>query len=147
MPLVFLQASSNPVILDFAFMAGTWHADVWGGQYEESWLQPSATTMPGVAKHRVGNETKFIEFRAIEPRENSYVLWKETGSPSKGERKIIQYKLVSVDIKDLKAVFENAHNVYPNKITYQREGDDTLKVKLEGLKDGKAASEELVLKR
>jgi hypothetical protein len=145
--LALAGQATAPVAQDFAFMTGSWKGTMWGGKYEEVWTQPVATTMVGLAKSYIGEETKFIEYRTIEPRENGFVMWREIGSPSKGDRKTVAFKMISIDTKTLTAVFESPHNLYPSKITYHRTGDSSLTCKLEGIRDGKKYAEELSLER
>jgi hypothetical protein len=137
---LMMSVSQTPLkVDDVRFMSGSWTTQIWGGDYEETWTEPSAGTMLGVAKFRIGDTTKQIEFLQIEPRDAGLIMWIQIGPHSRQNRRVVSFKCTSV--RNNKATFESNGNDYPAKITYEQvEGG--LKATLEGVREGKALKEE-----
>ena len=120
---------------DFAFLAGSWEADIWGGIFEESWSVPRAGTITHMGRHTSEGKTGFIEFSTIErDKEGRWTLFLLLGSPSKGDKKPSAFVLDKAAKGDM--TFVNPANDYPTTIRYQGEGRDTMTATLSGKQKG-----------
>jgi hypothetical protein len=129
---------------DLAWMAGLWRCDVWGGQFEETWLEPAGGTMVGMGRHVTDGETKFIEYMSIEPTQGGLTMWMLLGAPSKGEKHGVPFRLTSYD--GTVATFSNPENGYPSRIVYRRT-EEAMSCRLEGETDGKPAFDDFDFRR
>ncbi len=120
------DASKNS-INKLAWLAGSWSGEQGRSQTEEHWLTPAGGMM--LATNRTVNGDKgFFEFLRIQQRGDSLSYF---ASPA--GRPAIEFKLK--EISDRRVVFENLNNDFPQRIIYQREGDD-LNVSIEGEAEG-----------
>lgn len=64
-------ARPEATIADIAWLAGSWHAEAFGGQVEDVWSSPSAGTMMGMFKVIEGEAPSFYELQLIVEQEGS----------------------------------------------------------------------------
>ena len=68
-------ASSAPASIgDVKWISGYWQGDIWGGQFEEIWSQPSAGSMMASFKFIQDNQVRFYELMAISEHKGSLIL-------------------------------------------------------------------------
>ena len=68
-------APSPPAsIEDVSWISGYWQGEIWGGQFEEMWSQPSAGSMMASFKFIEDSQVTFYELMTISEREGSLIL-------------------------------------------------------------------------
>ncbi|MDP6928518.1 MAG: DUF6265 family protein [Planctomycetota bacterium] len=67
-------AATNPKIEDFAWLAGEWRGEGFGGTCEEIWSHPLAGTMVGTFRLVRGGEVVFYEIMVIGPDAEGFAL-------------------------------------------------------------------------
>jgi hypothetical protein len=134
-------ADSSSSASDFAFIQGAWRADQGDAVVEERWTDDVGGVMLGVGRTIKGGRTVFFEFLRIERRRdgNVYYVAQPRGNPP------TDFKLTSS--ADGKLVFENPKHDFPQKITYERVDQDTVRATISGPRGGTEASESWEYKR
>lgn len=122
------------------WLAGSWAADNGATITEEHWTQPFAGTMLGMNRTVAGGKTVFFEYLRIEKTPDGIIYW---ASP-KGRAPATPFKLI--ERGDQRAVFENPDHDFPQRIVYERNGDQ-LRGRIEGLQRGQPATEEWVWRK
>jgi hypothetical protein len=112
-----LGGGAGPTINDFAFLTGTWKAEIHGGTFEETWSKPEGGTMQGYGRQLNEGKTLFMEFLSIEPDGDGLAMYIILGAPSEGDKKPKKFRLTS--LKENEATFEFPENDFPNKIVYK----------------------------
>lgn len=131
---------------DFAFLHGSWEAEIWGGIFEEVWSKPAGGTITHMGRLLVEGRTSFIEFSSIEKdKEDRWTLYVMLEAPSRGEKKPVPFVLQKAAKGDL--TFVNPENDYPSSIRYQGEGKATMTATLTGTQEGKAQKDVFNFKR
>lgn len=138
-----IAMSSNWSVTDLSWMRGSWQCEIWGGTFEEHWTAPNAGTMLAAGRHMKGGKTEFMEFLSIEPAEGGLTMWILLGTPSRGPKNGVPFKLTKLQAKE--AWFENPRNDMPSKIIY-RATDYGLLCRLEGIENGKPEAQEFKFK-
>lgn len=108
-----------------AWMQGTWQtADADGAVTVERWLPTGGDVMLGVSETVAGGRTAFFEYLRIEAAEGALVyVAQPRGGPA--------VRFPATVVEPGRAVFENPAHDFPNRISYQREGD-SLVARIEG---------------
>lgn len=131
---------------DFAFLTGSWEAQIWGGVFEEVWSKPAGGTITHMGRLLVEGKTSFIEFSSIEKdRQGRWTLYVMLGAPSRGDKKPVPFMLQKAAKGDL--TFVNPQNAYPSSIRYQGEGKNVMTATLQGTQDGKDQTDIFNFKR
>lgn len=126
-------AGPPPVADSLDWLAGHWVMPVPGGQVEELWLAPAGGTLYGVGRSVAGEDTRFFEFLAVEPRDGAtgptlaYVA-RPAGRPPT--------EFLLAEIGRRRAVFVNPEHDFPKRIAYELRGDGTLHVRVDDGADG-----------
>ncbi|MBX3357365.1 MAG: hypothetical protein KF745_02955 [Phycisphaeraceae bacterium] len=142
--------ADDPRLADLAFLAGSWVAfDENGDRVEEHWTAPSAGTMLGTgrtispAPPSTAAKTVFFEYLRIEWRPDGVVY---LASPV-GRCPPTPFRLVERGTSPARLVFENPKHDFPNRISYSMRPDGFMDVRVEGTRDGAAASESWRMQR
>jgi hypothetical protein len=116
---------TDPIVGDLAWLAGSWRGDESNGvRSEEHWIAPDGGTMLGVNRTIAGGRTVFFEYLRIETRDDGvYYVASPRG------RDETAFRCVERGVN--RAVFENLRHDFPQRISYQRDGDD-LQATIEG---------------
>ena len=118
-----------------AWMAGSWSGVQGGVEMEEFWQPPKGNTMLGLHRDIAGGRTVSFEFSRIEATPEAITYWASPrGRPATPFRLIEQ--------KGKRVVFENAKHDFPQRVIYWLSDDGALHAKIEGIMNGKPASEE-----
>ena len=112
-----------------AFMSGDWEQTLETSRFEEHWSRPNAGSMVGAGKEVSEGTTTFMEFMSIEEGAGAIRMWVVLGKPSEGKRPPVPFRLTRAEQN--KAVFENAENTFPAKITYTLKSANELECLLE----------------
>jgi hypothetical protein len=122
-------------LASLVFLTGDWTGEQDGLAMEEVWIGPKAGTMLAMHRDVAGGKTVSFEFLRIDAGPDGVTYWASPrGKPP------TPFRLVEVSTG--RAVFENPDHAYPRRILYWRGDDGSLHARIEGTRDGKAASEE-----
>lgn len=131
---------------DFAFLTGSWEAQIWGGTFEEVWSKPAGGTITHMGRLLVEGKTSFIEFSSIErDKEGRWTLYVMLGAPSRGDKKPVPFVLEKAAKGDL--TFLNPLNAFPSSIRYQGEGKAVMTATLKGTQNGNDQTDVFNFKR
>ncbi|HWB19016.1 MAG TPA: DUF6265 family protein, partial [Phycisphaerales bacterium] len=132
--LVF-GADMNKEVYGVDWLTGSWSGGSAETQTEEHWTSAKGGTMVGMGRTVSGGKTVFFEYLRIEERGGDLYY---IASP-KGAADETEFKLV--ESTPNKAVFENKQHGFPQRIIYERHGDD-LHARIEGLVNGRLQAED-----
>jgi hypothetical protein len=124
-----------------AWMSGRWAGNQGGTAMEEMWTPPAGGTLLGVHRDVRDGKTVSFEFLRIEAAADGITYWgSPQGAPATPFRMIESTKN--------RVVFENPKHDFPTRILYWlEEPAGTLHARIEGVMNGKAASEEWAWQR
>ncbi len=133
--------NANPKIEDFAWLAGQWRGEGFGGTCEEIWSHPLAGTMVGTFRLVQGDEVVFYEIMVIGPDDDGFSL----------KVKHFSREFVSWEDKEgaVRFPFESMSKdgARFRGLTFSRDDDDLeIKVRMTS-QDGSARWEPIQLKR
>jgi hypothetical protein len=90
--------SPKASIEDVNWISGSWQGEIWGGQFEENWSEPSAGSMMASFKFTENKQVKFYELMTISEHQGSLILrLKHFGHDLKGweqKNQSMNFKLV-----------------------------------------------------
>ena len=126
------------------WLLGEWTREGRRGQIHESWRQLSDRTLEGsswIVLSDDGSRREIESLLLVEMAGELYYI------PKVAENEYpVPFKETSIE--EGRAVFENPTHDFPQKIVYVRDGDDGLKVTIEGPGDGGQSSQvEFVFRR
>lgn len=125
-------------VTDLSWMTGRWTCTVWGGTYEETWLEPKDGLLPGIGRFTKGEKLLNIEFDTIQQNEKgSLDLWVNFGRNGDPKQKHVKFGLSLRDGD--KYVFENKANDFPQRITYTKKSATERDCRVEGMSRGKTS--------
>lgn len=101
--------------------------------------------MIGMGRHLKAGKTEFMEFMTVESSGGQITMWILLGSPSKGPKAGVPFKLTSMNAQEV--VFENPSNEFPSKIIYKRGGNGRMTARIEGVQAGKPAAQDFNFRR
>lgn len=122
---------------DIAWLSGCWKAKPGESRVNnmEQWSKPFGNAMLGVGAELVGGQVSSWEHMKIESGNDGKILL--VIKPH--NQKEVTFTLTSEKADTLS--FENPKNDFPQKVTYRREKEGTLEIRLDGkVKDAKRAS-------
>lgn len=133
--------AAAPGVERLAWLAGCWQGQFGEPGTIESWLVPAGGTMLGVSRTVTKGETAEFEFMQLRELPDGVLAFiaQPAGRPP------TSFRAVRLGVAD--AVFENAENDFPQRITYSRIGDTRLVATLESSSDGAARKVELEFSR
>ena len=116
-----------------AWLAGHWQTRGGATTTDEVWLAPADGLMTGMSRTS-GGKKPFFEFVRLEQRSDAvyYIAQPRGAAP-------VEFKLVLGDAQQFRA--ENPAHDFPQRIVYERRGDDAIDARIEGTVDGKARQE------
>jgi len=138
------STDSKPPIHPCAWLAGTWRAvDERDGRTivtTEHWLDFTRFGSLAVSRTMIEDDEVFFEFLRIRTSRSAteYIAQPRGRSPG------VAFKLV--ELGDQRAVFANPEHDFPQRIIYQREGDE-LRARIEGVQNGAQRVERWVYRR
>lgn len=111
------------------WLAGHWRTRGGSTTTEEVWLAPADGLMTGMSR-TIGATKPFFEFVRLERRGDAvyYIAQPRGAAPS-------EFKLVHSDAQQFRA--ENPSHDFPQRIVYERRGDDAIEARIEGTVDGR----------
>lgn len=130
-----------PRIEDLAWLAGGWSVAQGDVTVEEHWIPPAGGTMLAVGRTSTAEKTLFFEFLRIETRKDGLVYVAQPKGAAPGT----DFKLTKMIEHSVK--FENPAHDFPKSLEYTLHADGTLLAHLEGLEDGKPATDDFLYSR
>ncbi|HBE66734.1 MAG TPA: amidohydrolase [Planctomycetaceae bacterium] len=117
------------------WLAGKWRCKMPDKSVvDEDWMRPSGTAMLGMNRTVRGDGQTSFEFMRIASEDGSILFF---ASPS--GRKATPFNLAYYDQPNQRVAFENEDNDFPNRVIYDRRGDE-LTGRIEGKFNGQPAS-------
>jgi hypothetical protein len=125
-----------PSLTGLGFMAGCWRGAAGNGAtIEEYYTPPTDNLILGVSRYtRAGRVTSY-EFTTIAREGTGVVL-----TPRPSGQQPVPFRLTALDSTG--ATWENPAHDFPTRITYRREGRDSLVARIEGPGGGSTRAEE-----
>ena len=132
-PLTLRQEDAG--LADLWFITGRWSTQpANGARTEEAWTTAEAGTLMGISRTIQGGRTIFYEHMRVERTPDGVYFIANPGG--QGET---AFRLV--ESGGGRAVFENAENDYPTRITYEELADGRLHAMIEGTQRGRPRTE------
>lgn len=124
------------------WLAGYWVGEGFGGTVEELWTPRRADTMAGTFRLTVARRVQLYEFMTLTVTEGHPVIrvkhFNADGSPWEDSREWVEFPFERL----------SRRGIYFDGLSYELVDDATLRVRVAvGHSDGRAAVEELVLRR
>ena len=126
-----------------SWLIGNWENISKEGTLLESWEKKNDSTLIGTSFFIQNKDTIFTEQIALEEREKELFYIPTVSDQNNG--KPVSFMLTSATKKQL--VFENPAHDFPQKITYNAIGKDSLIAEVSGLQNGKMHSEVFNMKK
>lgn len=116
------QASEKASLADMAWLAGSWTGSGFGGANEEMWSKPAGGSMIGMYRLVKADKLVFFETMMIVERDGSIVLRIKHFNP---DFTGWEEKDKSVDFKFVRKA---GNRIYFSGLTFERVGDDKIKI-------------------
>ncbi|MDH3253831.1 MAG: DUF6265 family protein [Acidobacteriota bacterium] len=117
------------------WLAGRWEGTEGEVRSEETWTAPAGGLMLGLHRDVRSNESAFFEYlRIVEVERGLVYMAQPLGRPA------TEFRLQ--EIGERHVVFENPEHDFPQRISYRRDLDETLVVRIEGESGGDTKSAE-----
>lgn len=129
--LVSLAGSSaqSTGVHRLAFLQGCWEAATAQGQVEEQWMAPRGDSMLGVGRTVKDGRLREYELMIVREREGTLAYdARPMGQPGG--------VFESTLLEEGRAIFENPHHDFPQRIGYERQGAEGLLAWIEGNHEG-----------
>lgn len=125
------------------WLIGRWENNSKEGNLSEFWTKANDSTLHGECYFVIEKDTVFGEKVELMQRGNDFIY--EASVAKQNDEKPVPFKLTSSSDKEM--IWENPAHDYPNKIVYNKVGNDSLVAEIFGTKDGKAKSETFKMKK
>jgi hypothetical protein len=139
--LLAASLSTASPLPQLAWLQGCWAADNAEPGTVEQWSSPAGGTMFGFSRTIKQGKTveyEFVQIREVEPGKLAY-LAQPSGQPSAA--------LTLLRHSDTEFVFENLAHDFPQRVIYRRDGERTLRARIEGMSKGKLKGIDFPMKR
>lgn len=123
------------------WLAGCWASTTAEAGSGEVWMAPAGGTLFGVSRTVKGGRTVAHEFMQIRPLADGALAF--IAEPS-GQRRT-EFPVKS--FTDTEVVFENPTHDFPQRVAYRLEAPDTLRARIEGLRNGQLRVIEFPMRR
>lgn len=126
-----------------------WFLGEWGntskeGELTERWIKENDSVYHGESYFVVGSrDTVFSEHVRLEDA-NGKLAYIVT-VPGQNNEQPVRFEMTSSN--ESQVIFENPQHDFPNKIIYNKVGNDSLVAEISGIKKGKPASEKFRMKK
>jgi len=133
------QAQKKASLADLSWLSGCWEGRQGDAILEEIWSKPDGGSMLGLGRTVKANRTVSFEFMQFREENGRLVFLPQ---PQGGER-------VSFPLKNSyggKLTFENKEHDFPQRVIYERKGNELL-ASIEGTYKGKQEREEYLMRR
>ena len=130
-------------IVDADWLLGNWESKSVDGTLTESWLKVNDSTFQATSYFIKEKDT--IHFETISLQQKGQVLTYSATVKGQNNDKAVHFTQTNKAPKQLS--FENLKHDYPQKITYTQKTAVDLAVKISGIQQGKADTEEFTMKK
>ncbi|HEX7880212.1 MAG TPA: DUF6265 family protein [Candidatus Eisenbacteria bacterium] len=129
-------APAPATIEDLGWLTGSWSGESNGMRMEEHWTDAGGGGLVGMHKDVKAGKMVSFEFFRIGPDKGGKVTYftQPGGVPA--------IPFVAIEMSSSRVVFENAAHDFPQRILYWAGDDGRLHARIEGMMNGKTASEE-----
>jgi hypothetical protein len=135
------QNSPKAKIMDVSWIAGYWQGEIWGGQFEEVWSQPSAGSMMASFKYMEDDTVGFYEIITLVEEGDSLMLRLKHFSPDltgwEKEDETVDFRLAKL----------TPNAVYFDGYTFKRINENEMHVFVLVDNDGKSQETQFIFKR
>ena len=138
--LVMAGSHSSPTIDDVKWIAGCWELKAGDRITEEQWMAPKGGIMLGMSRTVRGE--KLVEFEQVRIETRSAGLF-YVASPSR--QATAEFKATGATESSI--TFENPAHDFPTKISYRRQGMDSLVASIAGERGGQTRTIEYPYRR
>ena len=121
------RAGLEPHIKDLAFLSGTWVGGDGSTSLEAVYSSPDGGQVVAASKEIKDGRVIMIDFEHFYERDGKLRL-----TPYPFGNKSVEFTMTSLDPGQRMAIFENPNHDFPKRFTYQRTGDEHLRITLEG---------------
>lgn len=127
------------------WLAGTWRGTFEGGEWEVSYTTPYAGEIISANKEIKTGRVRMIEFERFRVRDGAVTM---TPYPF-GRESPVSFTLREMETNDdaQRAIFTNPDHDFPQRIVYERRGEDRLIISITGEQRGTSVTLNLNLKR
>lgn len=142
------DALGNEIIYEELYkanwMLGDWQLEDSLGVLTESWTQIDDSTYNGSTLY-VKNKKDTIHFETMELMQNEDLLIYTSTVKGENGNQPVSYRLI--EDNDSLLVFENKKHDYPQKISYSKENDSTIKAVIQGSQNKKPKTDTYLFKK
>lgn len=126
-----------------AWLLGTWESKTPRGSIYETWNRTSTDAFAGKSYMVKNKDTMVFETIVLKEEQNGLVYEPAVKNQNKGQAVFFR----STEVSGSKLVFENPQHDFPQVISYQRIGKDSLVAEISGNKNGKPHQQVFPMKR
>ena len=119
------SADATQQLSSLTWLAGTWKGPMWGGEFVAYYTTPEGGKVLSYSELLKDGKVSFHEFEKFDVEDGVVRL-----TPFPGGKPAARFKLVELDTRAKKAVFDNPKNDFPTRITYHRVSKDNLVITL-----------------
>ncbi len=135
------SATLDSPLKDLGWLAGCWSGRTGKIEFREHWMRDTGGMMLGMARNVMDGKAVSHESMRIEADASGTAVY--IAKPS-GQ---IEASFKAIKREPNFIVFENAKHDFPQRIRYHFKTDGTLHARIEGLKDGKEAGVDFMMRR
>lgn len=133
-------AQSGAPIDNLAWLAGCWSGGSGERRFDEQWMSARANTMLGMSRTLNAGALSSYEFMTIRDEGGGLVF---IAQPS-GQKPA---SFLASSLSETGIVFENRAHDFPQRISYQRQGDGSLLARIEGESKGQKRAVDFPMRR
>ncbi len=143
--LLFLSgcSTSNKEIKKTEWLIGTWECKTPEGSLYETWNKLNQSELAGKSYFLNNQDTVLFETIQLIEKSNK-LLYIVTGKTKVNESPVSFESIVSTTDQ---FIFENKHHDFPQRISYQKVGSDSLLAEISGYNKGKEGKEMFPMKK
>ncbi len=126
LPLVgWESAAPTQQLSSLTWLAGTWKGPMWGGEFVAYYTTPEGGKVLSYSELLKDGKVSFHEFEKLDVEDGVVRL-----TPFPRGNPAATFKLVELDTRARKVVFDNPEKDFPTRITYHRVSRDNLVITL-----------------
>ena len=126
------------------WLIGNWGHTSKEGSLTETWVKANDSVYKGETYFVVGGKDTVFSEKVDLIQENDKLAYIVT-VPGQNNEKPVRFDMTS--ISDTTIIFENPAHDYPNKIVYNKIGNDSVVAEIFGIQKGKPATEKFAMKK
>ena len=119
------SADATQQLSSLTWLAGTWKGPMWGGEFVAYYTTPEGGKVLSYSELLKDGKVSFHEFEKLDVEDGGVRL-----TPFPRGNPAATFKLVELDTRARKVVFDNPKKDFPTRITYHRVSRDNLVITL-----------------